>query len=312
EKKELDKALQDFDKAIELDPLYANGYYSRGSLYYQKKEYDKAKETLYDTLSKSPDKASIILNDLALYSLSSGNHKDAIDYLNEALAKDPDNEKTYLRLATVYQSSDQSDLAIDIIKKGIKKIPNSISLRTSLGMAYNRIKKYDYAIKEFSEALDKTDPDNSNLHFLMASTYLQKKDDKKAEHFYKRAIQLDPNNSLAYNDLAWFYAERGQNLKQSLNLAENADKLTPNNPYIIDTIGWIYLKMEKYNKAIEMFNRAVDLGKDIPTLKYHLAVALHTDGEDEKALVELNHALSIKKEFPEKKEAQNLLRELTK
>jgi tetratricopeptide (TPR) repeat protein len=116
----------------------------------------------------------------------------------------------------------------------------------------------------------------------------------------------------ASNDLAWFYAERGQNLDQSLNLAEKADRLSPNNPYIIDTIGWVYLKMKKFDKAVEMFNRAIDLKKQSSPLRYHLALALHRVGEDKKALVELNQALSMQKEFSEKKDAQNLLRQLTK
>jgi len=262
--------------------------------------------------SKSPDSLEI-LNDLALYSLRSGNIKQAVDYFSDALALDTDSEKAYLRLFSAYLISDQIDLALSALKKGITSLPDSLNLRLNLGNTYNKINKPDKAIEQYKYILYKIDTNNSYIHLFLANTYLIKKDDKTAEKYYKKAIRLDPNNMRAYNDFAWFYAKKGKNLDQSLSLAQRAIKLSPDDSYIIDTLGWIYFKMGKFDQAVDSFNQAVALlRQDEPMIKYHLALALHSNGDNEKALIELNRALSTQKEFPEKIKAQQLLRELTK
>ena len=149
---------------------------------------------------------------MALYALSRGNIQEAIDYFNKAWAIDPDSEKIYLMLSTTYVMSNQLELAVKTLKRGIKLIPGSLDIRVNLGNIYNKMGKFNDAIGQYKYILDNIDPDNSYIHFYLATTNLMKKENKEAENFYKKAIQLDPNNVRACNDLAWFYAERDQNL----------------------------------------------------------------------------------------------------
>jgi len=210
-----------------------------------------------------------------------------------------------------YQSAGQVEPSLGVLAQGIKRKPDSIILRLALGAAYNKANKPEKAIEQFRYILDNINADNTEAILFLANTYTRG-GDKKAGDLYKRAIQLDPNNGLAYNNLAWFYVEREENLDHSLILAQKANTLSPHTPWIIDTIGWIYLKMNKLEQAIKKLKQAAALDKNNPSIKYHLALAFHRYGENEKALTEINHILSNYSKFPEKEAAEQLLRELTK
>ena len=116
-----------------------------------------------------------------------------------------------------------------------------------------------------------------------------------------------PEDFRACNDLAWFYADRGQNMNVALELALKAERLSPENPFVLDTLGWIDLKMGKIDSSIDRFVKATSLCKDNPSIRYHLALALHKMGDLKRALSEIKQALSAIKDFPEKEEGQALL-----
>ncbi len=70
---------------------------------------------------------------------------------------------------------------------------------------------------------------------------MQNKPDE-ARKLYEHALSLDPQMPVAANNLAWDYAERGQNLDVALNLAQTAKAKLPNTAAVSDTLGWVYYK----------------------------------------------------------------------
>ena len=60
------------------------------------------------------------------------------------------------------------------------------------------------------------------------------------------------------NNLAFLLAETGESLDEALKLARQAVGKEPNNPAFLDTLGFVYLKRDKNDDAIDIFNKQDD------------------------------------------------------
>lgn len=118
----------------------------------------------------------------------------------------------------------------------IVKDPLSPEEHINLGVAYERQGELDHALKEYRLAAKKLP--QANLY--LGNVYFQKKDWEKAEESYKIAIEQNPREADAYNNLAWLYFTRRENLDQGENLALKAIELNPEKePIYRDTLNKI-------------------------------------------------------------------------
>ena len=98
-------------------------------------------------------------------------------------------------------------------------------------------------------------------------------DNNKALESFQRAVDLDPRAAIAANNLAWFYAERGEKLDYALQLAQTAVQIMPKAPEVQDTLGWVYYKRKTAEAAVQAFRQTIALAADNPTYHYHLGLA---------------------------------------
>ncbi len=83
----------------------------------------------------------------------------------------------------------------------------------------------------------------------------QKKYDK-AKEYYQKALKINPKFSPAANNLAYLYAEKGENIDEALNLAQSAKEQFPEDAHISDTLGWVYYKKNLFTLAITYLKEA--------------------------------------------------------
>ncbi len=128
---------------------------------------------------------------------------------------------------------------------------------------------------------------------------------------YQRLIDAHPENFLGYNQLAWLYAKRGENLEKALALARQADKLVSDNASINDTLGWIYFHMGKYSLANTYLQQANKISNNRnPDILFHLASLSYREGKLKTAKHHLEKAMALSKNFDSLKEAKELLNKL--
>ena len=84
----------------------------------------------------------------------------------------------------------------------------------------------------------------------------------------------------------------------------------PDDPYIMDTLGWIYYRMERYDKALEHLKAAANRIPDNVTVNYHLGMTYYRQGQFEQARIFLDRALSLNGKFYGAEKARTLLDEL--
>jgi len=101
--------------------------------------------------------------------------------------------------------------------------PLSPEEHLNLGVAYEKRGELDNAIEEYCLAARKLP-----IGFLyLGNAHFQKKELEKAEKYYRRALREDPNNADAYNNLAWLYYTKRENLEEAESLTLKAMELNP-------------------------------------------------------------------------------------
>ena len=133
---------------------------------------------------------------------------------------------------------------------------------------------------------------------------------EEARKHYEQALDLDPEMPVAANNLAWMYAESGENLDRALQLAQAATRRLPKNPAIQDTLGWVYYKKGLATLAIAPFQRSIELDPKNPVFHFHLGLAHLKNGEAPKARIALNRALALAPDFAGAAEAKQALASL--
>lgn len=93
----------------------------------------------------------------------------------------------------------------------------------ALGIAYEQKGLFELAITEYEIASRRAPV----AYFYLGNAYFQKNDLESAERYYKKAIRKNPGHADTYNNLAWLYYIKGENLKEAESLVEKAMKLNP-------------------------------------------------------------------------------------
>jgi tetratricopeptide (TPR) repeat protein len=101
--------------------------------------------------------------------------------------------------------------------------PLSPEEHLNLGVAYEKKSEWESAIKEY-EAASKRLP---VAYTYLGNVYFQKNEFQVAEEYYRKAIKKDPENADAYNNLAWLYLAKKEQLEEAEQLALKAMELNP-------------------------------------------------------------------------------------
>lgn len=268
-------------------------------------------QTNYELYKKTAPSNATSLNDV-IYQIETGNRKfdTAIKYFT-------DNWKhmkamRYLKKAAEQGHAEaQYDLSMEYymvygennIKKGNEWLfkagkNGSVRAMKDLGFLHMNNEKvyrlyfpedYKKAFEWYQKAADKGDLDS-----LLQIAYLHsvgkgiQKNLKMAEELYRKAASKKPE--MAYNGLAWMWAEEGIKLDEAEKMAKEALKLNPESAYILDTLGWVYYKQKKYKQAEEKLAKAAEI-ENLPIILDHLGDALLAQGKKKKARKQWEDAL---------------------
>lgn len=147
---------------------------------------------------------------------------------------------------------------------------------------------------------------------MLGTIYEMEKDYARAEDHYRKALEINPEFAAAANNLAAHLAERTDKYDEALKYANMAKGHFSEDPFIMDTLGFVYYKKELYGNAVNEFIDALKKIPDNPIVHYHLGLAYNKKGSIDLARKELSTALEINKEFPGAENAKALLDELNK
>ncbi|WP_319531067.1 tetratricopeptide repeat protein [uncultured Cohaesibacter sp.] len=177
---------------------------------------------------------------------------DAIDRLSAMLDGDASDLETVSVLSRIYQSEDRFQDSINLLTRGLDSVKTKRDIHWS-------------------------------LYFLRGSAYDQIKDWPNTEKDMQEALELFPNQPTVLNYLGYSWVDRGLHLDKAIEMIRQAVALKPYDGFFVDSLGWAYYRLNKFEDAVEHLERAVELRPEDPTITDHLGDAYWKAGRQNEA-----------------------------
>lgn len=344
---EFDAALKTADQILAIDKGNGNARLIQSAALMGMKKFGDSRTLLEAMLKANPGSPDVVFQ-LGVVNLAENKFKDAEDSFRRAYQLNPANPRGLLGLVETYMVQNKPDEALKILQAESEKAPNRVDLQIVLGNTAARAGKFDLAIQVFNRVLPQVEkgraqgdvylrlgevyrrardynnsvqalqkaqvalPENVQVLSTLALVFEASNRHNEARQAYAATLKLDPNNAVALNNLAFLLAETGtkEEIDDALTKAQRAKQLLPNLLEISDTLGWIYLKKDLAENAIDIFKDLVSKEPNISTYHYHLGMAYKQKGDKTKALDQLREALKYNPAKEEKDNIQRLIASL--
>ncbi|MEI9423037.1 tetratricopeptide repeat protein [Mesorhizobium sp. Cs1299R1N1] len=282
-------------------------------------------------VSGPSDGASEILLDLATALNRGGGEPFVRLYLQYALALKPDSDAALVQLAAVAEQLkdgegaialyrripdssplkeisdlqlglnladlDRHDEAITHLKAFVEAHPNDMRAYLALGGVYSSKDDFRSAANLYDkavEALKTPTAANWNIFYQRGIAYERLKEWPKAEPNFRKALELQPDQPQVLNYLGYSWVDMNTNLKEGLEMIQKAVDLRPSDGYIVDSLGWAYFRLGRFDDAVREMERAVALKPEDPVLNDHLGDAYWRVGRKLEATFQWNQARDLK------------------
>ncbi|MGO4307485.1 tetratricopeptide repeat protein [Cupriavidus sp. RAF12] len=142
-------------------------------------------------------------------------------------------------------------------------------------------KAYDRARKLLDERV-KVEPDNADWVYELAMLDEREKRYDSMERGLRKVIDLQPDQKQGYNALGYSLADRNERLPEARKLLERASELGPDDPYIMDSLGWVKYRQGELQPAADLLKSAYAKAPEAE-IGAHLGEVLWQLGQHEEA-----------------------------
>ena len=261
---ELDLAIANCERILELAPAASDGHDCLGGVY-----------------------------------LDAGRYQDAEAERQAAIAADPENEAGYLGLGYVYSARRACQEALVQFNTAVELHPRTGTNHAAVGFAYACLGEWEQAEVAYQQAID-LEPYEGDHHILLGRMYLERGDPDRAEPEFKKAVDLDPANDQYVAWLGRLYSSQGE-LEQAVAEYERAAAMDPDDASHELSIGFAYLGAgADPDQAEPRFQRALDIyleqgatAREIAQATYGLALVQLARADCAGALPQLQEAVRL-------------------
>jgi tetratricopeptide (TPR) repeat protein len=223
--RQYERAIQDLNEAIRLDPNYAPAFHNRGLAFQQNGEYNDALAD-YDRAIQLGLKNAETFNNRGTIYASRGEYERAIADYDQAIRLDPKDAKNVYNRGFTYRVKGQYDRAIQDYDQAIRLNPNLAVAWLERGTVYLEKGEYDRAIQDFNEAI-RLDPIYASAINNRGNAYLAKGEYDRAIQDYDQVIQLRPDDALAFCNRSLAKSKKGDIVGSTVDIVA-AKRLNPN------------------------------------------------------------------------------------
>lgn len=246
---------------------------------------DDAKIEFSSLVEQYPDDDELRYS-LALICLETKNWDEAAGYLQELIERDSHVDAAHLNLGRIHEERNQQQAALDEyaqvgpgndylpaqLRQADILVANGRSSEASRRLALARDTQPDYAIQLYlieAEALGnqalqvleqalKQYPDDNSLLYTRAMLAEKRNDLAQMEKDLRSIIAREPENAMALNALGYTLADRTTRYAEAKALIDKAHQITPDDPAVLDSLGWVNYRMGNLDEAERLLRQALE------------------------------------------------------
>jgi tetratricopeptide (TPR) repeat protein len=312
------EALAILERHLQRQPMSLEGRYAYARLLLADGRNDEARAQFERTLAQRPDSPAVLFS-LAQLAYQGKQPAEATRYLKRYVdlprSIPRDNAPALLFLAQIAEEGARPQEAIDWLERvprGEEYIPATVRRALLMGklgqveaarevlrdatagsqrervqllaaesQVLREARRNQEAFDVLAAGLERM-PDNTDL--LYDHAMAAERIDRVAvmEQSLRRLIELRPDHAHAYNALGYTFADRNVRLDEARTLIERALALTPDDPHILDSMGWVLFRQKDYPRALEYLRKAYAQRPEVE-IAAHLGEVLWAMGSTDEA-----------------------------
>ena len=277
---ELAQGLDQFVILIEREPGNADVLYAAGLLAIQLEQYEDAEHYLAQNLQLRPgnDQVRLYMGQLAI---EREDYADALE-LYKAVQSESFYFEAQLSITDILSESDGVDAALEHLET-LYPVNQEEYVRWVLAkeQVLRKVKRLDEAKAVLDSAVGRYPEDNELIYargLLAAQLNLL----DVHEQDMRKLLVKDPENAHALNALGYTLADTTDRYEEAQSLIEQALSIRPEDPFILDSMGWVQYRLGNHSDAISYLERALTKRNDAE-IAAHLGEVLWVNGDEARA-----------------------------
>ena len=249
--------------------------------YFHQKRYQDARKMLKPVLDVE-DYRPAALELLGRTAFEVEDFNEAEKYFTLLTKENPQNRFGWIFLTILYNRENKYENSLTVLQQALTFHKDDPDLLGLYGNTLSQLGRDREAIKPLEKALE-ANPDDVNAITALAAIYDKLKLWQKSDSLYEAALVKYPDNPLLLNNYSYSLSERGIRLNRALEMINKALEKEPENGAYLDTKGWIYYQMGKYQEALEYVQKALDVRENSAEVIEHMGDIYYRLGQPEKA-----------------------------
>lgn len=299
------QALATYGKLASLLPGMPQPYLRMAEIQIAAKNKDAARGSLTKGLALQPDSLPLH-RAMIMLDVDAGRLQEALTRARDIQKSQPKEVAGYLLEGDIQVAQRAWPQAAAAFRAGLK-VAASSDLTGRLHSVLIADGKLAEA-KQVADAWIKANPKDAGFRLFIADSANKRKDYPAAVAQYRALLGAQPNNAAVLNNLAWALGRMGD--PKAIEHAEQANKLAPNQPAIMDTLGRLLVEQGKVERGLDLLGKAVALAPQAAEIRLNYAWGLIKAGKKPEARQELDGLAKLGDKFPGQAEVSELLKGL--
>ena len=255
---ELTEAFGFYQKAVAMEPEYAEAYINMSSIKFQEKAYDESLELARKAYNIEKVQYTI-LSQLGKAYYMNGYYDSAVFCLERVeIFKPASTEEQYFLAAAKVGAGNFSDAKV-VANKLYNSDPNNSDYNVLMGNVNFGLGAYDKAMENYNKAIELS-PESKYIYSNIANNYIKLGESEKAiDYIDKGVAATEGREKISFLVLKGNYYKSIDDLENAEKTFNEAFDIQPNNVSVIVNQAAVLIDMEKYESAIEKCNAAIEL-----------------------------------------------------
>ncbi len=233
----------------------------------------------------------------------------ALEHSNSALEDYPENRQLLIQNADLIALEGHVEQGVAALREMTTDDEEDLQIFSSIINIYQREKDFEAAQSVLDDAMEQF-ADDEQAHFLQGAIFEQQKNYEEAEAAFRKALEIEADDPAVLNYLGYMLADNGVKLEEALEMIQKAVEADPINGAYLDSLGWVYYRLDRMDLAEQYLKRALLFARSDPTIHEHMGdLYLKTDRIDE-ARAEYEKSIELAEDEQESDKVQKKLNDL--
>ena len=243
-----------------------------GALQTEQTNFSEAEETFQEMIDLGGD--GVVRGEVRLIEVyqETREYDKALRESERAVQEFPESQELLMTRASLLASSGDVEEGVKLLAPLLTNTDEDRDVWMGVARVALRGKDFPRALEALGKAESylQSDLQKSYIHFLYGSAWERQNDVPMAEQAFRRALDLNPQSANSLNYLGYMLADRGIRLDESVELIQKALEMEPGNGAYLDSLGWAYYKLNRFDLAEKYLLESVEKVPTDPAILDHL------------------------------------------